>query len=314
MGSIPITRSNKKTKAAHSGLGFFQSTSPTPGNLMKPSGIYAEIYARIAADTSLFPCVPEKAIKLKEKLQDPNCDVALATQVIKTDPGLAAFLLRTASSVSYLTRVPPQDLESAVRRIGLTDTYNFALTYIARSLFSAPLRRVNTLLRDVYSNATKIAVIGSFLAPYTPAFNAGKAMLAGLLQDIGVPAILSCLAENKALFQDPEKREGAIDELAPLVGVLILKEWGFDEELLEVARSRKDWLRDKQEQPDLADLILIARLHALIGTPAFRDCPPLTDMPAYHKLSLGELSPDNSLQLLEDSRQELREIQRLFGV
>ena len=281
---------------------------------MKVSGIYAEIYSRIAADSSLFPCVPDKAIKLKEKLQDPNCDVALATQVLKTDPGLAAFLLRTASSASFMTRVPPQDLESAVRRIGLTDTYNFALTYIARSLFNAPSRRLNVVLQGVYSNATKIAVIGYFLSRHTPAFNAGKVMLAGLLQDIGVPVILSCLLEKKALFEDPEKRENAIDELAPLVGVLILKEWGFDDEFMEVARSRKDWFRDKQAAPDLADLILIARLHALIGTPAFRDCPALTDMPAYHKLSLGELSPDNSLQLLEDSGQELREIERLFGV
>ena len=280
---------------------------------MKPSGVYAEIYARIAADTSLFPCVPDKALKLKEKLRDPNCDVALATQVIKTDPGLAAFLLRTASSVSYLTRVPPQDLESAVRRIGLTDVYNFALTYIARSLFSAPSRRLNIILRGVYSQATKIAVIGHFLSRHTSSYSAGKVMLAGLLQDIGVPVILSRLLEKKDLFEDAQKRENAIDELAPLVGVLILQEWGFDDELVEVARSRKDWYRDKQDKADLADLILIARLHALIGTPAFRDCPALTDMPAYHKLSLGELSPDNSLQLLEDSRQELLELERLFG-
>ena len=281
---------------------------------MKVSGIYAEIYARIAADTSLFPSVPQKAIKLREKLQDPNCDVAIATQVIKTDPGLAAFLLRTASSASFVTRVPPQDLESAIRRIGITDTYNFALTYIARSLFSSSSRRLNLILEAVYANATKIAVIGYFLSRYTSSFNSGKVMLAGLLQDIGVPVILSCLAEKTDIFGEPEKREKAIDELAPLVGVLILKEWGFDEEFVEVARSRKDWLRDPQEKPDLADLILVARLHALIGTPAFRDCPPLTDMPAYHKLSLGELSPDNSLQLLEDCRQELSDIERVFGV
>ncbi len=281
---------------------------------MTISGIYAEIYTRIAADTSLFPSVPDKALKLREKLRDPNCDVALAARLVQTDPGLAAFLLRTASSASFMTRVPPQDLESAIRRIGLTDTYNFALTYIARSMFGSSSSRLNAILEQVYSNATKIAVIGYFLSGYTRKFNAGKAMLAGLLQDIGVPVVLSCLAEKMDIYEDLEKREQAIDELAPMVGVLILKEWDFDDEFVEVARSRKDWLRNPQDKPDLADLILIARLHSLIGTSAFRDCPSLTDMPAYHKLSLGELSPDNSLQLLEDSRQELANIESVFGV
>jgi HD-like signal output (HDOD) protein len=38
--------------------------------------------------------------------------------------------------------------------------------------------------------------------------------------------------------------------------VLTLKAWGFDNDYIEVARSRKDWLRAPQAKADLADLIL----------------------------------------------------------
>ena len=79
-----------------------------------------------------------------------------------------------------------------------------------------------------------------------------------------------------------------------------------------MARSRKDWYRDK-ETADLADLVLIARLHAAIGTPDFGNCPPLIKLPALAKLDLGELTPDNSLQMVTESHDQIEEIRSLLS-
>jgi hypothetical protein len=60
---------------------------------------------------------------------------------------------------------------------------------------------------------------------------------------------------------------------------------------------------------------LVARLRAAIGTPEFHDCPPLTALPAFSKLALGELTPRNSsLRMVEESREELDEIERLLNI
>ena len=280
---------------------------------MGTAGIYRDIYTSLASNESLFPSLPEITIRLRKTLNDPNCNIDAAAKLLQTDPGLSAFIMRMANSVRYLTRFPPKDIESALRRIGLSATSRLATTFAIRSSFETNSPVLKRLLVAAYRHATKVSVISYFLADRFSGFDASKAMLAGLLQDIALPPILLHLKERPDVFDDPVKRLEAVDQLAPLVGVLILKHWGFDEELIEVVRSRKQWLRDPGEEPDLSDIVLIARLHSLIGTPEFRDCPTFDQVPAFHKLPLGELSPRQSLKMLEDSRDELAELERMLG-
>ncbi|MEO1897111.1 MAG: hypothetical protein ABGX36_04750 [Cycloclasticus sp.] len=114
------------------------------------------------------------------------------------------------------------------------------------------------------------------------------------------------------IFNDEAKKASCIDALAPKIGAAILKQWGFDEAMIAVVQSRKNWMLDNEEV-GLPELILIARLHAMIGSQAFKECPPLDEIPAFAKLNLGELGPDGTLQILIDSQQEINEIQRSLG-
>jgi len=281
---------------------------------MSISGIYAEIYSRLATDKSFFPSLPDRALRLRESLNNPNTNISVAAKILQTDPALSAFVMRVARSARFLSRVPPEDLEGAVRRIGLTGTSQLATTYTFRTVFDSPSKKLRRLLEEAFREASKVAVISYFLADRAPGFQAGKAMLGGLLQDIAVPPILKILQERPEIFDNPVKRTAAVDQLCPLVGVLILKEWDFDEELIDCVRSRKKWLRDPQPRPDLSDVILIARLHSTFGTPKMKECPALVDVPAFKKLQLGDLTPQHSLQIMEDSREELLQLEQLlFG-
>lgn len=280
---------------------------------MGTAGVYSEIYSSLASNKSLFPSLPEITIRLRATLNDPRCDIASAAKLLKTDPGLSAFILRMANSVRYMTRVPPKDIESALRRIGLEVTSRLATTFAVRSSFDASDPVLRRLLMEVYRNATKVSVISYFLAERFSGFDPSKAMLAGLLQDIALPPILLSLSKRTDIFDDPEKRIKAVDELAPLVGVLILKQWGFDNDLVEVVRSRKQWQRDARESADLSDIVMVARLHSLIGTQEFKGCPSFDDVPAFHKLPFGELTPQHSLKMLDDSKDELSDLARMLG-
>lgn len=277
------------------------------------AGIYSDIYTSLASDESIFPSLPEITIRLRKTLNDPNCDISTAAKLLKLDPGLSAFILRMANSVHYMTHFPPEDIESALRRIGLGNISRLATTFAIRSSFEATSPVLKKHLIAAYRQATKVSVISYFLAGRFSGFDASKAMLAGLLQDISLPPIMLHLSERPGMLDDPVKRVVAVDKLAPLVGVLILKKWGFDEDLIEVVRSRKQWQRDPGEKADLSDIVLIARLHAMIGTPEFHDSPAFDEIPAFHKLPFGELTPGQSLKMLEDSREELAELSRMLG-
>lgn len=279
---------------------------------MGAGGIYSEIYASLASNQSLFPSLPETTIRLRTQLSDSNCDIPSAAKLLQADPGLSAFILRVANSAGYLSRVPPKDLQSALRRIGLGSASRLATTFFVRSSFKSPDRVVNKLLLQAYRDSTEVAVISHVLAGRVRGIDASKAMLAGLLQDIGLPPILIRLREREDIFKDEKRRQDAVDKLAPLVGVLILKQWGFDEELIEVARSRKDWWRDAGEKPDLSDIVLIARLHSMIGTPQFKETPGFQELPAFQKLPVGELTPDHSIRMLDEAREEIASLTRLL--
>ncbi|MDH3715455.1 MAG: HDOD domain-containing protein [Gammaproteobacteria bacterium] len=279
---------------------------------MQLNGIYSDIYRRLASDDALFPALPETAVKLHGIMEQPHCEIRLVAKIVQVDAGLAAFLMQCANSLRYYTRVAPQDLECAIRRIGLKETGNFAVSYFCRSTFQGNNSRVSALLRKAYADAVRVASLSSLLAAKS-GVPQGKAMLAGLLQDIGLPPTLNCIAQTKPhLLDDQDLLDQALDQLCPLVSATILQKWRFDDELLGVVRSRKDWYRD-QGPADLADLVLIARLHAAIGTPDFSNCPPLIKLPAFAKLDLGELTPDNSLQMVAESRDEIEEIRSLLG-
>ncbi len=272
---------------------------------------YDEVFEKILANKSLLPVIPDAGLKILSALNHPKGNAKMFAKVIESDMSLSGFILKTSRSLRYLTRVPPKRVEQAVARMGLRETYHLSLSFLSKSIFHSSNKQIEGYIKKAYRFSTKVAVISYFLAGKTQNLAPGDAMLAGLFQDIGVPSILATLDEYPNILQNDLNRTKCIDVLAPRVGALIIKKWGLDE-MLGVVESRKNWWLDK-ERLGLAELVLIARVHATIGTPEFRACPTLLEIPAFQKLQLGELGPDNTLQILSESKNELAEIERLLA-
>lgn len=275
--------------------------------------IYSEIYNKLAENDSLFPAFPQTAMRIRDLINNDDCEFSDVATLLKADPALTALIMRAATSVRFLSLFPPKNIEAAISRIGLGTTSELVTAFALRSVFVSSSSELKTLLRDTYQQSTKIAILAYFLADKASKLSPSKAMLAGLLQDISLPPILLSLAKRPEIFNDLALRTQAIDHLAPKVGTLILKKWGFNKEMIEAVRSRKQWMRDTHKKPDLGDVILIARIHSMIGTPEINDCPSLPDIPAFGKFSLGELTPDQSLAILDDAKDEIAELNRLLA-
>ncbi len=138
-------------------------------------------------------------------------------------------------------------------------------------------------------------------------------MLAGLLQDIGVLPLLRAI-DARGLQPDADQLKHTLGAFAGIVGVVLLEHWEFDEEMVEVARSRKDWWRDPNPAADLSDIVLVARLHASVGSPEMHEAPKLNEIPAFAKLPLGDVGPDESLAFLREADAEVTELMQILGV
>ena len=281
---------------------------------MTISGVFAKIYLAVESDETVLPALPEIIITLRKKLHDPDCTIKIAADVLKSDPGLTAYIMRISNSARYMFGSPPRDLEAAVMRMGLASTANLATAHATKAMFHTKVPKVKRLMMDSYHSATRISILCYLLADRLTGFDADQAMLAGLLQDIAIPPLLIKLAERPDIFNDDVKRNQCIDELAPKVNALIMKQWGFDDEFIEVMRARNQWNRDEQATLEMADIVLIARWYSLMGTPAFSQCPSFEQIPALQKLPASELTADHSLTLLEDSRQQIIDLENTLNV
>jgi hypothetical protein len=96
--------------------------------------------------------------------------------------------------------------------------------------------------------------------------------------------------------------------------MLTLKYWRLEDAFQEVVSNASNWHRIGSAIPDNVDVMLLARLHALIGSPEQARLPRLDEVPAFAKLARGELTPRHSLAMLEAAEADVREVYSLISV
>jgi HD-like signal output (HDOD) protein len=139
-----------------------------------------------------------------------------------------------------------------------------------------------------------------------------RAMLVGLIHDIGAIPVLNLAHNYPDIAEDPRLLQRAITGLQGELGAMVLRKWAFPEDMIETVLHAEDWMREKEGAIDYTDLVIVAQLHAYIGTPRMNELPPPFLVPAYYKLAGGELSPQLSLTFLVGAEEEIRIVERLF--
>ena len=147
-------------------------------------------------------------------------------------------------------------------------------------------------------------------------------MLHGLLHDIGMIPILSYADKlPETTFNQGELKE-TITRLHGDIGGIIMAKWNFPDEFITVAVEADHWYRDSSPEADYCDLVLIAQLFSFMGkiiekdTPPLDDrvLPPITELPAYHKLGLDDLTPEGGVEILHNAKEEIAQALHLLAM
>ena len=89
-------------------------------------------------------------------------------------------------------------------------------------------------MEDVWRHSTRVAAISYVLAREVPGLDAGHAMLAGLMHDIGVIPILTSAEHHAALADDTDLLDRMVQRLRADCGAMILRAWEFAPEFIDV--------------------------------------------------------------------------------
>ncbi len=275
----------------------------------------AAIYKDLTDDRLTLPSLPDVAIRVGRALEDESSNAKSIARIIETDPSITAKIVKAANSAYYGGYAPVDNTPDAVVRLGMKVTHNLVLAYTLRDLFKAKSKILQRHMQQLWQHSTRVAAISYMLVRKVRELrrlNADEAMLQGLLHDIGVAAILNQAAHYPTLADSDEAIDYAIHNLRGVVGGAIMEAWRFPDEFVITAIEAETWERDTESEADFCDLIQVAQLHSYIGTERARDLPLLTEIPALQRLGIGELTPHQSLGILEAAEEQIQQTQSLL--
>ena len=268
---------------------------------------------KLLSNEATLPSMPDVATRIHSAMSSPNWSVSTISAIIKGDPGTTAYLLQIANSALYAGVEPIRDIDQAIGRIGLDRTRALVMAHAVRSMFETRSKILSELMRRTWRRSARLAATSAVLAHRCTRVSPERALLAGLLQDIGVLPILSVLDRYQDQLTGEAQAQGVIDRYAHQVGLVLLKHWDFEADMVEVARSRGDWLRDPRPEPDLADLVLLASLNERLAEGPADDLPRLDTLPAFAKYPVGAVLPDSRLAILEEEAASVQAIMQALG-
>lgn len=275
--------------------------------------LISDICRKLLENRASLPTMPDVAARIHGAMTSPNWSVSSVASIIKGDPGTTAFLLQIANSALYMGVTPVRDVDRAITRLGIANTRNLVMAHTLRSMFVTRSDLLASAMRRTWQKSARLAALSAVLARHCSRYSPERALLAGLMQDVGVLPILQVLKRYQEQLTDEAQVLAAVDRYAARVGEVLLEHWGFEPDLVEVAMSRCDWFRDSGRTADLADLVLLARLHDCAAQEKAEDLPRIDTIPAASKLPIGEVLEDGSLALLRAEESSVAEIVHVLG-
>ena len=191
--------------------------------------------------------LPAVAVRVLQLTDSPSVDLRALKECIENDPALTTKILRVVNSSLYGMSREITDLNQALALLG---TNPLKLLVLGFSLPEALFLNVNgDILRRYWHRALIKAVAARELSRGIWNLPGDEAFIAGLLQDLGMLALLQQLRDSYADFIDcalAKSHSLAAAEIEALgfdhyeLGARLLERWSLPNELVAITASGND--------------------------------------------------------------------------
>ncbi len=295
----------------HAGKARDEGMSVVEGGIEET--LFVEFHETLVNGSLDLPSMPGLAMQIMRSIDREDTGSAEVARIIQTDPSLTTRIVQVVNSPLYAGEKRIDNCPDAVTRLGLEATRNTAISFLLKNLFNSDSPLLRKRMHQLWLHSVRVASIAAILARITPGLDPDRAMLGGLIHDIGVIPILNNAQHHPELSEHPAVLEKAIAHLRAEIGVATLRNWDFGEDFQAIARHATDFTYQAEGSADYTEVVQIARMHSLIGTPAAADQPRIDQVPAFSRLALGKLSPRLSIAVLDKAEQEIRAVAAMLG-
>jgi HD-like signal output (HDOD) protein len=258
-----------------------------------------------------IPSFPDAAFKIRKAI-DQDCGIEGLVKIVNMDPVISGKLIHVVNSPFYMLMKPVTSTFDAINRLGRKTTCDLVIIFSMKNLIKSDNPLIIKMIQQTWMQSVKVSSISFVLAKLIKKVDANEALLAGLLHNIGVLPILSFADSLPNGSYGIEDVEACINEVSGQVGSNILEQWEFPEILRQVPLQSSDWYSEISDKLSLIDIVILAKYHYFLV--AQNKLPLIDTLPAYKKLGNQPLTPEMSLQLLQDAQQQVADAMKFFTI
>jgi HD-like signal output (HDOD) protein len=190
-----------------------------------------------------FPTLPEVALGVLGKLEDPDCDLRKIAELISMDPVLSAQMIRMANSSLYGGSAPTDSLIVAITRLGMTETRNAVLTVSVMN--TVPSLPPPLSVNDFWTLGLGTALSARHIARGMGYTNPEQAYLGGLVHSLGEAYLAIFFTDRYRRTVETTRQKNASLEAAITqefrvnhtdLSAEILRSWNFHESVTEAVQ------------------------------------------------------------------------------
>ena len=231
----------------------------------------AEVKDAVATERLLLPSLPEVALKIKTECEKENSSSEKIAEVIISDPAMSVRLLQIANSSMYRTRISTDNIQMAITKLGLKLVRDLIMSLSMKQLYNASSDVIAERFNELWLASTKTAAIAHLLATTQKHLDPEKAMLAGLVHNIGALPIILMAEDDDDLFDQPGQLFKVIQKMQGEVGAYIFQKWHFPTYMIDVANECYHFRRHHEGPADYVDVVQVALIQGSIYTGL--ECP-----------------------------------------
>lgn len=265
------------------------------------AALFAEFKASLAANRLRLPSLPEVALRIRGAVANTRCDTRHIADLLAADPAVAAKILKLANSPLCRGTGAITSLPEAVSRIGLNTVSELVVCFSLKDLFRCEEPTLRARFAELSGAAVRTGVTAATIAARYAPRRGEQSLVAGLLGNVGALPLLERMAAMPQLVAEPQRIDALLAALAPRVGELMCRHWQLDEAVVDAVRHAGNWEHAVEGEVTLAEIVICARYHMLLGLGHGARLPRPEAVPAMRLLGAAP-DPAISLEILRESK------------
>lgn len=242
-------------------------TKTVPPQLLKALGKITEVNS-----------LPEITAKIVQVVEDPRATAHDMHEIVRSDPALAAKILKVVNSAFYGLPSQIASLDRAIMMLGLSAVKNIALAASLSRLFRAESVSAQFAARDLWRHCLAVGVCARTIGQCGRFAQTDEAFVAGLVHDLGLIAaqqlfpskmqeVADICIHNPDGFCAIEERIIGADH--QMLGGVLAARWKFPPGLRQAIMFHHDPERADHEFRRIATTIYVADVLCCRGRVGF---------------------------------------------